>query len=331
MYYVLASEIQVTPKSGARPFWFYHVNSVEIISTIDALDTTCVIRIPSTSKWKSADGKVSNVANVEKFHVGDRIDVYLGMNKKTVRGEFSGYIKNIDNSQLMTLECVGYEYELSRSLKTRTFASVNLRELMHYIISDTNIRLYEELPTVEMTNYVIPANITAKEALQQLKERYGLTIYMVGNELYAGLDFVARRGEVKYSLGFNTIGANELKQTTQDRKVKIKAILIKKDNTKVEIEVGDKDGEQRTLFFYDSPGGADLKSRAEAQLAKMSADGYKGKMTTFLLPYAAPAMVAEIKDINQPAKNGKYEIRTVTTRFSTSGGRRILELGKKLS
>lgn len=330
MYYVLSCEVQVTPRSG-RPFKFYHVNSVEVISTIDSLDTTCVVRIPATSKWKSVDGKVSNVENVEKFYVGDKIEVSLGMDKDHMHSEFVGYIKNIDNAQVMILSCIGYEYQLNKSLKTRTFAKTNLKDLMQYIIADTDIKLYGDLPTVEMTNYVIPADMTAREALQQIKERYGLTIYLSGNELYAGLDFVPRRGTAVYNVGVNTIGNNELKHGTEDRKIKIKAILIKKDNTKLEIEVGASDGEQRTLFFYDATGTSDLRSRAEAQLAKMNFSGYRGKLTTFLTPYACPAMVADIRDMHQPSKNGKYEIRTVTTRFSTSGGRRIIELGNQLS
>ena len=330
MYYVLSCEVQVTPRSG-RPFKFYHVNSVEIVSTIDALDTTCVVRIPATSKWKSVDGEVSNVENVTKFNVGDKIEVWLGMTENRRKKEFEGYIKSVDNAQVMTLECIGYEYELTNSLKTRTFAKTNLKELMQYIIADTSITLHGDVPTVEMTNYVIPADMTAREALQQIKERYGLTIYLSGSELYAGLDFVPRKGSAKYSLGVNTIGTNELKHSTQDRKIKIKAVLVRKDNTKIETEVGDPQGEQRTLFFYDANGLADLRKMAEAQLGKMNYAGYRGKLTTFLLPYACPAMVAEIKDIHQPSRNGKYEIRTVTTRFTTSGGRRVIELGKQMS
>lgn len=331
MYYVLCCEVQVSPANG-RPFWFYHVNSVEVKKTIDSLDTTCVVRIPATSKWRSVDGEVSNVQNVDKIHVGDRIDIYLGMDKEHLKPEFSGYIRNIDVSQQMTLECIGYEYELTKSLKTRTFAKTNLRELMQYIISDTSITFHGDLPTVEMTNYVIPADINKREALQQVKERYGLTIYLSDNELYAGLDFVPRKGTAKYSIGINTIGTNELKHSTQDRKIKIKAVFVKKDNTKTEIEIGDNDGEQRTVFFYDSGNTADLRTRAEAILEKMRhSDGYRGRLTTFLLPYACPAMVAEIKDIHNPSRKGRYEIRTVTTRFSTSGGRRIIELGNQLN
>lgn len=330
MYYVLSCECKVTPRSG-RAFKFNHVNSVEIVSTIDALDTTCVVRIPATSKWKSVDGEVSNVENVTKFNVGDKIEVWLGMDKNKRKKEFVGYIKSVDNAQVMTLECIGYEYELTNSLKTRTFAKTNLKELMQYIIADTSITLHGDVPTVEMTNYVVPADITAREALQQIKERYGLTIYLSGSELYAGLDFVPRKGTAKYSLGVNTIGTNELKHSTQDRKIKIKAVLVRKDNTKLEIEVGEPKGEQRTLFFYDSDSAEDLKTRAEAQLSKLNYSGYRGKLTTFLLPYAMPAMVAEVRDIHQPSRDGKYEIRTVTVRFTTSGGRRIIELGKKIS
>ena len=203
---------------------------------------------------------------------------------------------------------------------------------MQYIIKDKKISLDGDIPTVNMINYVIPAKLTRLDALQQVKERYGLTIFFVNNILYAGLDFVKYKGNVIYSLGINTPKTDELKyQLADDIKLKVKAIQINKNNTKLEAEIGDKNGEQRTLYFYTAKSVADLKKLAENEIKKYKYTGYTGKITTFLEPYAACGMVAEIRDINYTERSGKYEIRSVKVDFGISGARRQVEIGKTVS
>lgn len=57
---------------------------------------------------------------------------------------------------------------------------------------------------------------------------------------------------VKYRLRYNVVKDDDLKyQRAEDVKLKIKAVCIYKDGTKVEAEIGPKDGTEKKLYFYD--------------------------------------------------------------------------------
>ena len=139
------------------------------------------------------------------------------------------------------------------------------------------------------------------------------------------------KGEtVKYVLRENVISDNELKyQLAEDVKLKVKAVCYYKDGTKIEGELGEDGGETRTFYYYDVKDAAELKTLAQEELKRYSFDGYRGKITTFLLPYALPGMVASIEDKVYNERSGDYFIESVETSFGTGGGRRTVEIGIK--
>src|SRR5690606_21128975 len=104
------------------------------------------------------------------------------------------------------------------------------------------------------------------------------------------------------------------------------------DNTRVEVEVGDEGGEQRTLFMYDVSDKKQLETFGREQLQKLKYDGWEGSIRTFLYPYAEPLMTAELHDPQYGERRaGTFVIDSVTTEFSTSGARREVEPGAKRS
>ena len=325
----------IIDKPDGRRIQFDAVNNVTIEKSIDKIDSLAKIRIPTSARLISSDN--SELAQTAKtFGRGDKITVYLGYDAD-LRKEFEGFIYKINLTTPLEIECEGYEFLLRGNVPTKTFASTNLKSLLRYIVGDEllnskQIVIDERVPDVNMVNYVVPANLTRKDALQQIKERYGLTIFFNDNILYTGLDFVRYEGNAIYSLGVNTPKADELRyQYAEDVKVKVKAVQVNKDNTKLEAEIGDKDGAVRTLFFYTAKNIEDLKKLAETEIKKYKYTGYAGKITTFLQPFALPGMVAEIRDIKYAERQGKYEIRSTQVSFGTGGGRRVVEIGKTVS
>lgn len=331
MYVKLKCLITITTIAG-QTIKFDSVNQVTVDWSLDKIGSSATIRIPASARLVYKDGtKTESSQTAKVFNRGDLVNIKLAYDDK-LNEEFEGFIYKINLTSPLEIECIGYEYKLLGSLPTKTFATTTLRGVLDYIISGTGLKMDGQVPLVNMVNYVIPANLTGIEALQQLKERYGFTIFFVKSTIYSGLDFIKYRGTEKYSLGVNTPRADELKyQLADDVKLKIKAIQINKDNTRLEAEIGDKDGEQRTLYFHTAASISDLKKLAESEIKKYKFSGYTGKLTTFLEPYAAPGMVADISDIKYGERNGKYEIRAVTTTFGTVGARRSLDIGKTLS
>lgn len=331
MYVKLNCKITVTTLSG-KLIKFTSLNDCVIDKSIDKLFTTCKIKLPTSARLKSITGN-SNIDTAAAFAKGDKINVQLGYNDR-LNEEFEGFIDKINLTTPLEIECEGYEFHLRDSLQTKTFATTNLKELLNYILAGVNQIMIDTkaIPNIKMVNYIIPANCKRIDALQQLKENYGLTIYFIKDVLYAGLDFVKYLGTVKYSLGVNTPRVNELKyQTAADTKLRIKAIQINKDNTKFEAETGDSSGETRTLYFYTAKNKEDLIKLAQAEIIKYKFDGFTGKLTSMLEPYSHPGMVAKIADIKYPERSGNYEIRSVTTSFGTSGAKRTVEIGKVVS
>jgi hypothetical protein len=323
--------VNITTQKG-KTIKFDAVNNVEIEKSIDKIGTLAKIKIPTSARLKYEDSDTTESVQTEKiFKKGDKINIQLGYDDR-LQEEFDGFIYKINYTTPLEIECEGHEFLLREDLPTKTFSSTNLKEVLQYIVKDKKITLDGDIPTVNMVNYVIPANLTRLDALQQVKERYGLTIFFVNDTLYAGLDFVKYKGNVIYSLGINTPRVDELKfQYADDVKLKVKAIQINKNNTKLEAEIGDRNGEQRTLYFYTAKSIEDLKKLAEAEIQKYKYTGYTGKITAFLEPYSAPGMVAEIRDIKYTERSGKYEIRSVVVTFGTSGARRQVEIGKTVS
>lgn len=306
-------------------------DEIRIDKSIDRIGTTASFQIPTSARLNYRGGETRSVQTAKVFNRGDAVTITLGYDDRR-RVEFSGFIHRINFTSPLEVECEGYDYLLRDSLPTRTFASTTLKDVLGYIISGKGIKLAGDVPQISMTSYVIPANLTGNDALQQLKELYGLTIYFSDNTLYAGLDFIRMKGSVNLSLGYNTLRADELQyQLAEDVRLKVKAVAIGKDNTRFETEIGDREGEQRTLFFYNVPNVSALKELAKAEIAKHKFTGYTGRLTTFLEPHAEPGMVARIEDKRYPERGGSYEIRGVSTTFSTSGARRVLDIGKVLS
>ncbi|MCZ2140820.1 MAG: late control protein, partial [Bacteroidia bacterium] len=73
-----------------------------------------------------------------------------------------------------------------------------------------------------------------------------------------------------------------------------------------------------------------LREMAKEELKKLKYDGFDGDIKTFLIPYAEPAMAADIMDSEHLNRSGKYFIKKVVTTFGRSGARRTVTIGNRL-
>ena len=330
MYVKLRGRVEITRTDGKK-LTFTAFSDIEIEKDIFKINSLCKIRIPASSRLNYRDKQAfESVQTARQFNRGDRISVWLGYNDD-LRLEYEGYIYRLNYKTPLEIECEGYEFLLRSPCETRTWGKTNLKEVLGYIVNGTEITLNGSIPDVAFDKYVITANMNRLEALQVLKEAYGITVFFMGSQLYAGLAYVIDNGTVKYRLGYNTIKDDELKyRNADDVSLKIKAVWVKPDNTKLEVEVGDPEGSQRTLFFYNVSGEAELKKLATEEIQKYKYSGYEGKLTTFLQPYSEPGMKAEIDDPKYDERKGTYYISKVNVKAGRSGGRRTVEITVKL-
>ncbi len=336
MYYKLVCNITVNPlkSDSSTTINFKSVNNIEIDYDLDKIGSSAKIKIPSSARLVFYDKTKMPVSTntASQFKRGDKISISLGYNSELIE-EFTGFIYRLDLGTPLVIECEGYEFQLRRACDTKTWRSTTLKDILSYLVEGTDIDLSVDIPELNISSYVIPKNINRLEALRRLKENFGLTVVFYNNILYAGLDYTSELGDVIYKIGVNTLKDNELKyQYADDVKIRLTAIEIEKNNSRIKVEIGDSDGELRTHFFYDKfHHKSDLEKIAKKLLLDYKYDGYTGKLTTFLKPFAMPGMVAIISDPDYKERAGRFEIRSVKTTFGTGGGRRSVELGKPLS
>lgn len=330
MYVKVKAQIVITRASDGKRVSFSGFNAIEVVRDIFTINSSAKINIPLSARLKHGGNTTESVQTADVFNRGDKVEIRLGYDDD-LRLEFEGYIKRLNFSKPLQIECEGCEFLLRSPMPTKTWAKTTLTEVLNYIIDGTGIELYDEMPDISFDDFVIGANLDRLQTLQQVKEKYGLTVYFEGNKLYAGLAYTRNNGTVKYELGTNTLKDDQLKyRSADDVALKIKAVWIRPDNTKLEAEVGDPSGSLRTLHFYNVSSVDELKRIATEEMQKYKYSGYEGKIITFAQPFALPAMKGEIVDKSYPERNGTYYITKTTVKADTGGVRRTVEFTIKL-
>ncbi|MDD2965541.1 MAG: hypothetical protein PHU33_16480 [Bacteroidales bacterium] len=320
----------VTPADGSKSSYFTSCFGGESERSINAISHKATLKIPASCVLRAGAVVSQSQQTAKKFTRGDKIKMEIGYDGR-MNTVFDGFIKRVNLTTPTELECEGYEFQLRHSLGSKTFKTVSLKELLSFAISGTDITLSSLIPSMSFSNFVIKQNEDALDVLQRLTDKYGLTVYLNEKELYAGLAYIPDLGSVKYKIGFNTIKDNQLKyRNADDVKLKVKAIWVKDDNSRVEATVGDDSGSLRTLFFFDVSSLDDLKKLASQEIQKYKYSGWEGKITTWCEPFAIPGMKAVIIDPQYSERAGTYYIIGVKYTFGIGGIRLIVEIGIKL-
>jgi hypothetical protein len=120
-------------------------------------------------------------------------------------------------------------------------------------------------------------------------------------------------------------------QKAEDMKVKVKAISILPNNKRIEVTVGDKEGEERTLHTYNEKDKDKLKIWAESQLDRLKYEGYTGDFMGYGVPYPKHSGAVSIYDDRYiERRNVSYVVDKVTTTWGKGGFRRKIEIGKRV-
>lgn len=334
MAFVLACEIII------GQYRFTQVNEVDIEKSWMELGDKCDIRLPKNVRTETLETKT-----LEEFiSVGDAVSVKLWYDGFTAHEEFSGFVRRISPTFPFEIECEDHIHFLRKTPIKKSWKisdKVTLKTVVKHLVDEVNkryssakITLSGDLPDVTFSEgLVIEQGNTAATALQKLKEEFGLVSYLKGRELFTGLAYQQKLGTVKYSLAWNVISSDLKYRNEDDIQLRVRAIGMQADNKKVTADdVGDVDGELRTLHFYNISDKAQLKKLAEQELKRLKYTGYEGSIDTFLYPYAEPLMLAELQDPQYgETRSGTYVIDSVRTQFGAYGTRRTVELGVKVS
>lgn len=303
---------------------FGGVHEVKVKRSIHELGATASIKVPVTAVLSYAGEPPARIEVAKTIKVGDKVSIALGYNGSLTR-EFVGYVKVLNLQTPLEIICED-EYYMTRGVSI-TFDGSKEKITLKEVLQTCGLSV-AYATDLTLTNFVVD-NKPISWVLGKLKTEYGLTIFfdMSGN-VYAGEPYKIISDVVEYRLRYNVIKDDSLKfHRAEDVKLKIKAVCIFRDGTKVEGTIGADDGTEKTLYFYDVESKEELAALAAAELKRYSYDGYSGSIEAFLAPYAIPCMRAKIVDDIFPERNGTYYIESTEVTYGMSGGRRKLEIG----
>lgn len=313
---------------------FKGVHDISIKKSLGNYADTAILKLPLTARLKQAGSpQTQSVLTAHQFNVGDKVLIELGYNNKLER-EFVGFIRRINMTTPLEIECEGYAYQLRAKKINKSWKETTLLEVLEYIIEGTDIEI-AELDDVKIDNFTLDKE-TGFTALGKLKDATHVNIWFEEHRLYAGLKysfFSERQKEAKpdvlYKIGHNTINANDIKRTLDKEEKKVTAVYKDKDGTEIRESFGTGLIEEEIKVQNISDKGGLFKISKD-KVEKEKAKDWEGKIETFLVPFCKPGYKMRIEDARYPERTGNYIVESVDTRFGLGGGRRTVEISFRL-
>lgn len=292
---------------------FSRIVETEIFKSTKVAGQTATIKLPTSAVLIQQGANAGTVEVAKQFKVGDTVTISCGYQDVLVQQEFTGYVSRIRHEDPVVIECEDEMYRLRQRHVNQSWQDIAIKQVLNTVLSEFNdLKLDKNIPGVTFDQLQIKAN--GKEVIEKLSSEYGLDIYFENKTLYAELPYLRNKGFVTFNISgeeSNCASVDSLEyHKAEDVKLKVKAISILQNNTRIEAETGDADGDLRTLFFYNITSKADLTARAKTEIEKYKYDGYEGSFKSFFIPDSQPGMVAKIND-PQYGREGNYYIEAV--------------------
>lgn len=314
--YVLNAKIEI---QGDKLWQLSFVTSVEITRDTEKLTDECKVTLPKRLKW---DGEAQ--IPVKR---GDTIKVWTGYGDD-LELAFVGYVRNVGFKTPIVLTCEDEMFKLKQMQCTKkAYKTVTLETLLKdQGLTDVKVFGEQNLGQFRVTDDTVAA------LLGRLQENGIKSFYRYedGKQvLYCGVIFErdAKPAQV-FATGLNIISDSSLEQQlAANIRLCVKAVSIMPNNKKIKVEVGDKDGEHRTLHTYNKSE-KELKAWAEQEIKRLKVDGLSGSFTTFGYKLVDKLDAIGIKiDGN---KMGVYQVKKNVIKYGTSGYRQEITLGYRV-
>lgn len=326
---MLQCQCKITVENNDKIVVFDFVNSIEINTSYENLTDTCKIVVPRKITF---DGQNLFAEPSPLFKRGDKVKVEIGYvpNLEVV---FEGYLSKIGSGLPTELECEDAMFLLKQYRVTypkggNGASNVMLKDLMDNIIKGIS---FSVIDNINLGSFRV-SDATPSMVLDKLKSEYGLFSYIRNGELYVGFaNDASNTDEAEFVMEEVVINAEDLEYQTEDSvKIRVKAISIKDDNSKIEVEAGDADGEQKTIHKYNMSE-ADLKQVAEKYVKEFKYTGFVGELETFGEPIMKHGDRCKLTSTKLPERNGVYLIKGVKRVYGVDkGNHQIFKLGAKV-
>lgn len=298
--------------------FFELVNHVEINSTWKDFTGGCVIKLPR--KVQNYD---SNKLD-RLIHRGDAVKVELGYDER-FHTTFTGYVAFLKPTFPVELQCEDEMFKLKQTpVNPKSWTNATASDVLDYL----GLKDYQTFGDIQLGAFRIQAqHDTAAKVLKKLKDEFQLYSFMRDGKLHLGDPYDKTYAkEVVFGFGYNIISHSLEYRRADEVKLRVKAISKNTDGKDTKIEVGDVEGENRTLHYFNKSL-EQLKTLANRDLDRLKYTGYRGHFTTFGEPVVRHGDIVELYDPEEKEKDGKYWVDKVVTEFGMNGYRQEITLG----
>ena len=316
--YRLTAKIEI---AGGRTWILDKVTEVEITLDTEQLTDTCKITLPKRIKWDGvADTPVCR---------GDAVKVWLGYDDD-LQLAFTGYIRDVGFKTPVVLTCEDEMFKLKQQATVKkAYKSVSIETLLKDQGISYKLNVMGEQ---SLGQYRVTAD-TVASLLGHLHENGIRSFFRYENGepvLYCGVLFEREESRTQvFATGVNIISDQSLEQQQAENiRLRVKAISLMPNNKKIKVEVGDADGEHRTLHTYNKTE-SELKAWAEQEIKRLKRDGLKGCFTTFGAKLVDKLTAIGIKIDGE--KKGVYQVKKNVIKYGTSGFRQEITLGARIA
>ena len=303
------------------------VSAVYISSSFRELTGRAEITLPRKVKRSNTNVNFFDNFNVKQvFRPGDPVIINLGYDGE-LQEEFRGYVASVSADIPIVIKCEDEMWKLKRIPVNYSAASTTLEKLLRAICPGYDIDALEGVPLGDIRL----AKTTVGKVLEKLKQDFNLYSYMNGKQLVCGKYYAKNTSKpsVNFRLERNLVDNGLTYRSKEDIIVKIKAISILRDGSKLDFEIGEEGGDRLDLTYYNITVKAELERLAKLDYEKRKQDGFDGSITAFGLPQVMHSWKANLVSTMYPDRNGLYYVEGVEKTFDERGYRQEIKLGDK--
>jgi hypothetical protein len=283
---------------------------------------------------------------------------------------FTGYISQVTGKKPFEIEVIDNMYILQQTQSpVKEWVGYTVEKMIAEMIKKAGLTFTVNTTTATSIGNFRTGNETIAQVLGRLRKEYNFESYFRGNELRCGsftyleadattpyptftfqqdiisdsLDYQRKDDQVLSVVARNTFD-EQSGGTTKDghpktKKVKLEALLtyqngkteptvfIPKQGEAIPENTG---GQRYTFHAYNALSLADLIKQAKNEYSKFYYTGFKGKFTTFGLPYVKHGDNIVLVDNILPERNGTYKVKGVKYTGGVGGLRQEIELHYKI-
>lgn len=296
---------------------FDYVHKLEINTSWTQLTDGGTITFPANLRFEANQLK-------QYFKKGNSVEIFIGYESTGELTQiFTGFISRIHATIPIVLEVEDLMWELKQIQVNDTAKNETIGSFLSRVLPCEVDSFEIDLPRF------IASKVTGAQLLEQIKSDFGFSAFVRNGKVVIGKQYDPDNTiHHVFELDNNVINETLEFVEKDDVKLKVTAISNNSDGTKTEITLGNVDGEERSLNFYNLSK-TDLKALAEKEIQRLVYDGYRGSITAFGAPIVKHGDIVELRNSIESDKTGNYYVDGVVYRYGVDGIRQEITLGPR--